>query len=95
MQKLKSRLKILAIICLSTSCQIRTLGVNQYLYDFENNVCYQRDYKFSRGYIGKTSDFNEVELVECNKIIGYKPDDYIQVYEWQNEVRRSLPTRQK
>ena len=56
--------------------------------------CFIRMYEHSRNNIGAVSDAQEVDITECDRIIGYEPSTYADYTSWKNSLRRWM-LRQK
>lgn len=53
-------------------------------------TCICRDYKFSKEYIGKTSDFEIAPIEKCDESIGFPLEQYPDVFEFWEEVRKEI-----
>jgi hypothetical protein len=51
-------------------------------------------YEWTSDRIGRVGDNKDYELAKCNKLIGFTPDTYVNVYTWWEEIRLWL-NRQK
>lgn len=97
---IKNLLKILLISSLSAcnTPQIRDLDQKQIFLVFnddgslniESSGCFVRLYRHSVDYIGPIGDAVEVPLIDCSKVIGYNPQDYGDLYRYQEQVRRII-----
>lgn len=50
--------------------------------------CLVRMYEHNRNNIGAVSDAQELNVTECDRIIGYKPETYADYTSWKNSLRR-------
>lgn len=55
--------------------------------DEKESACFSRKYQYSIDRIGTLGDDKDVDLEECNGMIGYSPDNYKKVVEFQERVR--------
>lgn len=53
----------------------------------DESRCFYRTYRYSIDYIGAVGDAQEEDVLECNKIIGWKPKEYEKVTEYHERVR--------
>jgi hypothetical protein len=58
--------------------------------DPDLSFCLIREYTYSVDYIGPKSKFQKFPLSECNKVNGYSPRDYTDVYEYMEAVRQEI-----
>jgi len=85
MKKLIKILSLILILILSTNCRSPNIRDPKFILDtkqcaiifnkenLELSKCICRDYRYSYDYMGKTSDAHEVNLFECDAMVGY-PD---------------------
>jgi len=89
MQKHPMILMLALAIC--HSCKgIPTLDVKQRIFDYQNSRCVERDYRYSSQYIGPFGSQSEVSIEKCDKLIGFDPETYTEVFEWQEARRRDF-----
>lgn len=62
----------------------------RWLIDPEASQCFKREYKHSIAYVGPISKFKRVAFEECRKTTGYGPTDYVNMTNFQEEVRRRI-----
>lgn len=104
MQKLKMMFVVLSTIFLS-GCQsdprvlVRTqkfmsfeiVEINGKRYiDPELSFCLEREYKFSLEFLGPTEKFRNIPIEECNRITGYGPMEYVDVFNFLEDVRQEI-----
>jgi len=90
MPKTKKILMAVLAICLSACQNVPTIDVPQRVYDFNNQRCLERNYRFSAEYIGPRGATVEVDIEKCDLLIGYDPQTYVKVYDWIDERRRDF-----
>lgn len=102
MQKLLKIFGMLLITSLS-GCQSSPFIVKQnFLYleirrdpdgkvsiDSDLSFCREREYKFSRKFVGPREKFRDIPLEECRQLVGYGPSEYAQVVNFQEDVRQA------
>lgn len=63
--------------------------------DPELSFCLVREYKYSRDYIGPITKFQRFPLSECNKVNGYAPRDYTDVFEYLDAIRKEIQEHER
>lgn len=58
--------------------------------DIDESYCLARVYRISKGYVGATTKAVELNISECNKIIGYAPREYGIFATWLENLRQWL-----
>jgi len=58
--------------------------------DLESSYCLSRIYRIGKGYIGPIKDAIKLHISECNKVIGYAPDEYGVFTTWLENFRSWL-----
>lgn len=54
----------------------------------EDSVCFSRMYEHNKSGIGAVSEAQQLDVYECDKIIGYEPEEYSLYTSWKNSLRR-------
>jgi len=55
--------------------------------DMEKSVCLSRVYRISKGSIGPINEAIDLDIRECNKVIGYSPKEYGTFATWLENFR--------
>lgn len=71
------------------SFEIVEINGKRYI-DPELSFCLEREYKFSLEFLGPTEKFRNVPIEQCNKITGYGPLEYVDVYNFLEDVRQEI-----
>ena len=58
--------------------------------DVEMSVCFSRMYRNSKEYIGPTTQYEDKNIKECDKIVGNSPDEYNLYTTWKTKFRNWL-----
>jgi len=58
--------------------------------DVEKSVCFSRVYRIAKGYIGSVGNEMDLNIKECNKVIGYAPSEYGVFATWMENFRHWL-----
>lgn len=61
----------------------------------EESYCRCTLYGWSREEIGPIGDSSNYPINKCNKFTGYSPEDYTDIYLWQDSVRLWLIRQEK
>lgn len=106
MPKLKLILVGLSIICLSSckdefpAIQPQTRCVSVLLDEkyvdggkYYSGFCRCHLYEWTSERIGRIGESTDYELAKCNKLIGFEPDTYVNVYTWWESIRLWLNRR--
>jgi len=88
MKKILKKATISFLVCLSACNSIPTIEVTQKKYDVDLNRCVKRQYVFSAEFIGGKGNSVEIPVDQCDELIGYTPDEYIKVFQWQEDRRK-------
>ena len=56
----------------------------------EKSSCFYRHYRHSQDYLGPIGQEGELDVAECNDMIGYSPDEYVELSDYFEAVRRLL-----
>lgn len=98
MQGLKNRLAIfkmlqrltmwLLLLIILTSCAMPTLHVERCVINIDNNACICTQYEATADHTGNTSDAVIHDLYYCEKMIGFRPDQYVIFRNWVGDVIR-------
>lgn len=67
---------------------VEILG-EQYI-DTKESVCFCRQYRFSREYVGPIGTTYDMPIEHCDKLIGHPPDAYGEVSAYYEKLRRYL-----
>ena len=89
-------MKLITLLMISLSlgsCKIATLEVTQVSYDDESETCFSRRYRYSRDYIGPITEFSPTDRINCDRAVGYPPEDYVRVQQWLEDQRSRLVGR--
>ena len=102
MQILKKVSLMLLMTCLSGCSNIAIRDLPQLnirlVFDFDpvsgrrylnekDSVCFVRSYRHSKEFIGPINKNKEIPLMDCNKMTGYAPSDYVDLSVFKEEVR--------
>ena len=94
MRKLSQKLTLLSIVFLSISCkdnfptiapQTRCVVVLQST--LEDSYCRCHLYEWTIDRIGRVGESTNYEIQKCDKLIGFEPDVYVNVYTWWEDIR--------
>ena len=94
MRKLSQKLTLLSIVFLSISCkdnfptiapQTRCVVVLQST--LEDSYCRCHSYEWTIDRIGRVGESTNYEIQKCDKLIGFEPDTYVNVYTWFESIR--------
>lgn len=104
MQKIRTTFAILLTISLS-ACQTRPdvlilpqrfismeiveIDGKKYV-DIEQSFCLERNYKYSVDFLGPTEKFRNVDFMKCDRINGYAPRPYVDLFNLQEDVRQEI-----
>ena len=77
-------------ICLNACGSVKPIQVPQRLFDYENSRCLERQYKYSKEYIGPVGSTKEVPIEYCDKMLGYDPETYLKVLKFMEDVRAKI-----
>lgn len=108
MQITKKILLIILIICLNSciptikdqeQCMILIdLKVdefgNRYINENESS-CVCRMYRWDKNYVGPVGQAWETDITYCNKVIGHKPDPYIEFATFLEKIRRNCASNKR
>lgn len=109
MQKLNLRLMLALTILISVSCrnefpsiapQVRCVNVllEEKLIDgvpYYSGYCRCHSYEWNSSRIGRVGESENFELMKCNKLIGFEPDSWANVWSWWEEIRLWLNRQSK
>lgn len=76
------------------SFEIVEINGKRYI-DPELSFCLEREYKFSLKFLGPTEKFRNVPIEECNKITGYGPLEYVDVYNFLEDARQEIQNHER
>lgn len=62
--------------------------------DEKRSACFTRKYQFSIDRVGPLGEQKDVDLSECDGMIGYSPDNYKKVAEFNERVRAKIKEEQ-
>ena len=63
-------------------------------YPADQIQCNQRKYRVSKEIIGPLSKFEQVDISNCQKVIGYQPKAYARLFNLLEWVRQHIPTEE-
>ena len=98
MPKLKPLLMLLTIIFLNSCDTFPTIGPKERcLVDLasEEPHCRCYLYQWNSDTIGKIGPAYDKEIMYCDKLIGYNPEDTTAIYEWKESIRLWLKRKGK
>jgi hypothetical protein len=64
-------------------------GVNYY-----SGYCRCHMYEWAPDRIGRVGDSTDYQITKCNKLIGFEPDTYGNIYNWWESIRLWLKRKQ-
>jgi hypothetical protein len=74
-----------------SGCQTpKPITVTQCSAWLQDDACFCRDYKYSAEYIGPVGNEEEHPIEACDKLVGFSPDDYLEVTTYHEAVRKLI-----
>ena len=58
--------------------------------DPDTSFCLEREYQYSKSFIGPLNKFKNVSLSNCDKITGNSPKQYVALFNWLEDVRKEI-----
>ena len=58
--------------------------------DPDKSLCQEREYQYSLGHLGPLGKFKDIPFLDCNKMTGYSPKDYVEVHKFLDWVREEI-----